>query len=123
MTRGDRILLAGLLLLALACAGALYVPLLLPDGDRAARAVLTVTGKSVRVVELPAKASFLLQGRSGPATVEVAGMRIRMQDAHCPGGQCLRQGWIERPGESIVCIPGEIVIRIEGAAVLDAVTR
>lgn len=123
MTRGDKALLAGLLLLALVCAGALYGPLLLTGGDRASRAVLTVGGKNVRVVELPGKGSFLLQGRSGPATVEVSGMKIRMQDAHCPGGQCLRQGWIERPGESIVCVPGEIVIRIEGAAVLDAVTR
>lgn len=123
MTRADKILLAGLLLLALVCAGALYVPHLLPGRTQEARAVLSIGGKVVRTVELPGSGSFQLQGRSGPATVEVAGKRIRMQEAHCPGGHCLRQGWIEQPGESIVCVPGQIVIRIEGAAVLDAVTR
>lgn len=123
MTRADKILLAGLLLLAFVCAGALYGRFLLPGSTQGARAVLTVGGKVVRTVELPGSGSFLLQGQSGPATVEVEGKRIRMQQAHCPGGHCLRQGWIEQPGESIVCVPGQIVIRIEGAAVLDAVTR
>lgn len=123
MTRGDEILVAGVLLLAIACAAALYGRFLLPDRPRATRGVVTVRGKTVRVVELPSDGSFVLQGRNGPATVEVAGLRIRMREAHCPGGICLRQGWIRRAGESIVCVPGEIVIRMEGAAALDAVTR
>lgn len=123
MTRADKILLAGLLFIALACAGALYGRVLLPGRTQGARAVATVGGKVVRAVELPGNGSFVLPGHSGPATVEVAGKRIRMQQARCPGGHCLRQGWIEHPGESIVCVPGQIVIRIEGAAVLDAVTR
>jgi hypothetical protein len=53
----------------------------------------------------------------------VEGKRIRMKEANCPDKICVRQGWIEKPGDSIVCIPGEIIIRIEGAAPLDAVTR
>lgn len=123
MTRGDKVLMAAILLVALACAAALYGPLLLPGRPQAARAVVTVGGRTARTFDLPATGTFLLQGRSGAATVEVDGMRIRMREAHCPGGICLRQGWIAHPGQSIVCVPGEIVIRMEGAAALDAVTR
>ncbi|MBJ6799791.1 NusG domain II-containing protein [Geomonas propionica] len=123
MTRGDKILVAVILLLAIGCAAALYGRFLLLDRPRATRAVVTVRGKTVRVIELPSRGIFVLQGRSGPAKLEVAGMRIRMREAHCPGGICLRQGWIRRAGESIICVPGEIAIHIEGAAMLDAVTR
>lgn len=123
MTRGDKVLMACVLLAALACAVALYGRLLLSDRSQAARAVVTVGGRTARTFDLPATGIFLLEGRSGAATVEVDGMRIRMREAHCPGGICQRQGWIAHPGESIVCLPGEIVIRMEGAAALDAVTR
>jgi len=55
--------------------------------------------------------------------VEVEGKRIRMMEAPCAGKICVNQKWIENPGQIIVCIPGEILIRIEGTAPLDAVTR
>lgn len=123
MTRGDKILMAALVLAALASAAALYGRFLLPNTPRAARALVTVGGRTVRTIELPASGHFTVAGRSGVATVEAEGTRVRMREAHCPGGICLKQGWIGHPGEAIVCVPGEIVIRMEGAAALDAVTR
>lgn len=126
MTRGDKYLLAGLLCLALLSMAMIYGRFsFFPGNTESLRAAISVRGKVIKMIDLPASAhsAFILQGRSGAASVEVDGARIRMQEAHCPGGLCVRQGWIEHPGQSIVCIPGEILIRIEGAAPLDAVTR
>lgn len=66
-----------------------------------------------------------LQGKIGPATVEVGGGRIRMLEAPCPDKICIRRGWIEKTGDSIICIPNEIHIFIQGksAAPVDALTR
>ena len=126
MTRGDKYLLAGLLILALLSMAVLYgrVPLI-PGKAEALQATISVRGNIVKMIALPAgeQLTCSLQGRSGAALVEINGSRVRMLEAHCPGGLCVRQGWIERPGQSIVCIPGEILIRIEGTAPLDAVTR
>lgn len=126
MTRGDKFLLAGLLFMALLSMAVLYgrVPFF-PGRPEALQATISVRGNIVKLIALPAGEQLTcnVQGRSGPAIVEIHGARIRMLEAHCPGGLCVRQGWIERPGQSIVCIPGEILIRIEGTAPLDAVTR
>jgi hypothetical protein len=126
MTRGDKFLLAGLLCMALLSTVALYGHFsLFPGKAESVRAAISVHGKVVKLIDLPtsARSSFVLQGRSGAVTVEVDGARVRMLEASCPGSVCVRQGWIEHPGQSIVCIPGEILIRIEGTAPLDAVTR
>lgn len=126
MTRGDKFMLAGLLLLSLVSLVALYSSFsLFPGSTKTVQAVISVQGTVVRSISLPveARTTFTIPGRVGSSIVEVEGGRVRMVEAPCPGRVCINQGWIQHAGESIVCIPGEIVIRIEGAAPLDAVTR
>jgi hypothetical protein len=127
MTRGDKYLAAGILFIAiLAIALPLLRSSLFPQVNSSHLAVIRVRGKIVREIDLSSNkknSAFIVHGRLGASTVEVAGKRIRMKEASCPEHLCVRQGWIEKPGESIICIPGEIVIRIEGAAPVDAVTR
>lgn len=126
MTRGDKFLLAGLLSVSLLATAVLYGRFFLfPGKGEAARAVISVQGRIIRTIDLSAGARsfFVVNGRLGPATVEVDGARLRLREASCAGRVCIGQGWIDHPGQSIVCMPGEILIRIVGAAPLDAVTR
>jgi len=126
MTRADKLLLAGLLLAALFSAGLLYGRLpLLHQKPATLQAVISVRGTIIRTIPLPAagRSSFAVQGRVGSATVEIDGGRIRIMQSPCQEQICVRQGWISQPGQSVICMPGEIVIRIEGAAPVDAVTR
>lgn len=41
-----------------------------------------------------------------------AGLRVAVSD--CPTQDCVRTGLIHRSGQSIVCLPARIVIRLEG---------
>jgi hypothetical protein len=127
MTRGDKCLAAGIMLAAiLAIAFPRLHSSLFPMATSSARAVIKAQGKIDQEVDLSdrgGRSTFVVNGRVGPSTLEVEGKRIRMKEANCPDKICVRQGWIEKPGDSIVCIPGEIIIRIEGAAPVDAVTR
>ena len=126
MTRADKLLLAGLLSISLLSMAALYGRFSLLSGSgQSARAVITVKGEVIRKIKLESgtRSSFVVEGQVGPSTVEVEGKRVRMLEAPCAGGICVKQNWIGRPGQSIVCIPGQILVRIEGAAPLDAVTR
>ena len=127
MTRGDKYLAAGILLVAIfALAFPRLQSSLFPMATSSVRAVIKTQGEIVREVDLSGRggrSTLVVNGRVGPSTLEVEGKRIRMKEANCPDKICVRQGWIEKPGDSIVCIPGEILIRIEGTAPLDAVTR
>ncbi len=52
----------------------------------------------------------------GSNTIEIKDGRVRMKDADCPDRICMRQGWIERSGEAITCLPNRIVVEVAGEA-------
>ena len=52
---------------------------------------------------------------NGAMVVEVKEGRIRVKESDCPRRVCLHTGWIQHPGETIVCVPNKIVIEIEAS--------
>jgi hypothetical protein len=40
--------------------------------------------------------------------------RIRFAQADCPDQICVRTGWISRPGQLAACVPGRLILKIEG---------
>jgi hypothetical protein len=129
MSRADKYLICGVLFVVMLSAPLLYFQgLAQRTGTDPCRAVIMVQGRSAETIELAdngTRKKYVFHGRKGPAMVEVDGRRIRMVDAPCPDRICVRRGWIETVGESIVCIPNEIYISIKanGVAPVDAVTR
>lgn len=63
----------------------------------------------------------------GVATIEMVGGAVRLAPTdsyYCPERICLRTGWIKQPGESIICVPNKLVVRIKGLEDgIDAVIR
>ena len=41
---------------------------------------------------------------------------VRVSDSDCPGQDCVHTGAISRAGQSIVCLPAQVVISLVGAA-------
>ena len=41
-------------------------------------------------------------------------------DSDCPTQDCVHTGAISRAGQSIVCLPAQVVVHLEGASVPDA---
>lgn len=127
MTRADKFLIAAILLCSLIGLVKIYRNFFSPlDQLFPAQAMITMQGEVLDAIDLdPAadKKIIHVTGRLGAATVEVSNGKIRMLEANCPEQICVKQGWIEEPGASIVCLPGEIIIHIDGKATVDAVTR
>lgn len=48
------------------------------------------------------------------STIEVENGRIRFKQSDCPNKVCVQTGWISRPGQTAVCLPAEIIIKIIG---------
>ncbi len=53
-------------------------------------------------------------------TVKLSPNGVQVTDSTCPHQDCVRTAPIVRAGQSIVCLPGQIVISLEGAPAADA---
>ena len=105
MKRGDFVIIALAILLAL-------TPLLLrPARGAAPRAVVRKDGEIAAELPLDEDAVLRLE-EGGQNVLRVSGGAIRMEEADCPDGTCVRQGAITGGYVPIACVPHELVIDI-----------
>ena len=69
--------------------------------------------------------SLVLDNGFGLNVIDIERGRIRVSEADCPDGLCVRQGWVSGGMIPIVCLPHRLVIRFDSndMADVDAVTR
>jgi hypothetical protein len=58
---------------------------------------------------------IVVQGKIGETVVKIEHGKVCIESAPCPHQLCKNMGRIYRSGESIVCIPNRLLIRIEGS--------
>ena len=66
------------------------------------------------VYPLSTDREFTLSGPLGTTDIEIKDGRVRVVRDPGPQQICVRQGWIERSGEWLACLPSRIFIQIEG---------
>ena len=119
--RYDAVVAVIVVLLAVAVALWFYLP-----KTQAGRltAVITQHGQEMRRVELtPGLDKDLtveLDDGTYHLTVRISGDGVYVSDSDCPTQDCVHTGTIRRAGQSIVCLPAQVVIHLEGAASADA---
>ena len=127
MNRADKLLAAGLLILAIAAAAPLLYRMVRQSGSsKPVTAVISAQGSIMRSIDLCGETGlyrFNETGRLGETTVEVSEGRIRIASAPCRDKHCVKHGWARHAGEAIVCVPGELIIQLTGDTAVDAVTR
>ena len=87
--------------------------------------VISVGGEEVERISLTAMpdAPMRIEGRNG-YTLSVSpsfndlpgakGMGVYVSHSDCPTQECVRTGVIRRAGQSIVCLPAQVVVYLEG---------
>lgn len=113
-------------LLAAVLAAAVWLALS-RSGPEGARAVAERDGSVVLDRELGGLSEpelVEIDGENGvKLTVELSKEGARVVEANCPDKTCQRTGLLTRAGESAVCLPGRVVLRLEGpGAGIDAET-
>lgn len=60
---------------------------------------------------------------NGKMLIEVKGKKVRVKKSECPRQLCVKTGWIQYTGETIVCVPFKTLIEINSGdtPVVDAV--
>lgn len=91
--------------------------------------VVSVDGKEVASYALSdtvdVEVASLTDGMTGSNRLIIRDGEAWIEEADCPDRLCVNQGRISHTGESIVCLPHRVTIRIEGGkdpSVPDAVT-
>jgi hypothetical protein len=89
--------------------------------SKAAEASVYHEGNLLKDVKLDKDQQFhLLKGKM---LIEIKEGRIRVRESDCPRQICVNTGWIQYPGESVVCVPYKVLIEVKsaGSPVVDAV--
>ena len=124
MKRGDRAMLKILIVILMASCAVWGIRFLTKAPD-VLNAEIIQDGKLLRSMALK-------KGEpAGEFAVEYKGRRniLRTEDgsiavisADCPDKDCVKRGWLRRPGDSAVCLPNRLVVRISGKTEVDGVT-
>jgi len=84
--------------------------------------LIQVDGKDFLRLSLSENKIIAVPGPLGVSIIEIKDGRVRMLSSPCPDKLCIKEGYIDKAGQVIICIPNRIVIKIEGRAGLDALT-
>ncbi|WP_422444549.1 NusG domain II-containing protein [Thermoanaerobacterium sp. DL9XJH110] len=113
LTKGDRILIAFILLSAFLIFAGFHV---YGFSGSKTYAIIEINGQPYQKISLGENGPRLrvkVPVPLGENIVEVDRNRVRMMYADCPDKDCVRQGWISRPGQMLVCLPNRMVVKIE----------
>lgn len=118
--RNDVIFLLAIILLA----GALFLCQRLGGNGQSTCVEIRQDGTLIGTYELTEAQTIPVRCEDGYNLIQITEGQVSVTDADCPDQLCRKQRSISRDGESIICLPHKLVIRIlsEQAGATDAVT-
>lgn len=83
--------------------------------DTGEEVVVTVEGKETLHYQLSQEISVTIEGKDqGTNHMLIHDGKVSLDDASCPDHLCVKQGEISAAGESIICLPNQVVVEIRG---------
>jgi hypothetical protein len=76
-------------------------------------------GKVIRTIDLDkidTAEEIKITYKDGYNIIRVENGRIRIIDADCPDKLCVKTGWITESGQSVICLPHKLIIKIQGGS-------
>lgn len=113
--RADVLLLGGILL-----AGCIFGLILLLTRHDGAQVQVRVAGTVKTAFSLAEDTTYEITGADGGTNLLIIqDGEAWIEEASCPDGLCMNMGKISRKGQSIVCLPNQVVVEVvdsEGAS-------
>ena len=88
----------------------------IPRGDAAPVAVIEQNGQELRRIDLSrvTETEEIHLGGDIPVTIQVGPGEISIAESACPDQICVNTGVLTRPGQSAVCLPSRVAVRMIG---------
>jgi hypothetical protein len=78
--------------------------------------MLVISTKGEDIVAKPLNeipdGTIFVEGVLGTTTVEIKQGNVHVLSSPCENHICMNTGWISNPGQIIVCLPNEVVVRL-----------
>lgn len=114
MNKADKILIV--VLVVVSCL--LYVPLLYTDflhKDAEKEVVVIYKDQEILRVDLNVNDTYEVDGTLDKVVVEVQDGKVRVEKETSPNNICSIQGWVEDANRPIICLPNDVIIKIEAS--------
>lgn len=109
-----------ILIIVLSVFSALFTIYLFTVTQHGNKVLVYVDGQLTGEYPLDTDTEVTIMGYNGGNNVmSISNGRVRMSEASCPDRLCIHQGSISRAGQSIVCLPNRVILRIDGKETLD----
>ena len=102
----------GLLLLGLLVFGGILALCLLLTGRSGGEVQVRVTGEIVGTYQLNKDQTITIEGVGGSNLLVIENGTAAITEADCPDALCVNKGKISRAGQSIVCLPHQVVVEV-----------
>jgi hypothetical protein len=111
-----------IILLALSLSGFL---LMRHSVQRGSHYIIEKEGRCLYRLPIASDTTLTILGKTGELRIVVKNSKICVSETSCPLKICKKTGWIDTPGEMIICVPNRLIIRIEGekGERVDAITE
>jgi hypothetical protein len=88
-------------------------------------ALLYIDGSLVYKIDLNIDKEYELDVVNGTAKIKVTGGKLYMKESPCPRKICVSDSPVFKEGDSLICVPNKIVVKIQGKGEgkLDAFTK
>ena len=113
MTKGDKILISAIVVLSLLAYVIIYFS---GSEDRDKYISVQFNGSEFKRLTFTSKNDsykYKLDTDEGLNIIEVDGDKVHMTEADCPDKLCIKQGYISKVGEVLVCVPNKVVVEIK----------
>lgn len=108
-TKADIVLLV--ILVAAGLATSVFLAL---SGDAGSKVIIESDGKLYATYRLDQNISVEVKSKNGTNTVVIENGRVDVTQGSCRNQVCVEHATISRSGESIVCLPNRLLVKIEG---------
>lgn len=113
MKKGDYVVI-GILALVIILSFLLFMPE--NKTGESTVAVIKVDGETYKEIKLTDNYNNFIEINSkfGYNKIDISGKKVRIDEADCEDKLCRNMGEIEKPGQSLVCLPHRLIVYIEG---------
>ena len=84
------------------------------QAGRPEKAVVRRGGEVFAELDLARNRRLEVPGPLGATVIAVEGGKVRVVADPGPRQYCVRQGWLQRPGEIAICAPNEVSVQVAG---------
>lgn len=121
MTKGDKVLIVVVVILTLFSLGFIKRQAFSNENKFVS---IQVNGKEIKKVIFDKKIigkKIPIESKYGFNLIEIDDEKVRVIEADCPDKIDVKQGYISKIGETIICLPNRMVVEIKGVKKGDAI--